>query len=418
MEENENAWVCPSCGHENAKGKFCEKCGSSKTGEWNCSKCGHTNDKSKFCTKCGSPRCGASVPASTQPEPSQNYAPASNDNSLENAVNTGGANGQNLLANKNTRIALGAIVAIILLYFGYNFYVEKNYESKCESVVAVMKEANASFDEVRLLQGDAAAEETKNAAAKLKEQAEKMTKLRDSMQSLKVPDGKDKERNTIVAYLDKEATMLDNGAKILEFEGLMIENVNPSGVKKIKEIGRAFDDSKNTMIKLESLNLNGEDLKNLFEANKLDNALVTYWNNKEAKDETFYAEKKKEYKNRRDNENKALRAQNELVFIPYFVDKSKNGVRIAGNFYNGTDSYVTGIQEISVNLTLKCLDETVYNVENYIIRDAEFKHRRISPHSSTWFGYDYINIPVDKEIEAFDNFTVSVHDIKYTAEKR
>lgn len=417
MEENENAWVCPNCGHENAKGKFCEKCGSSKTGEWNCSKCGHTNDKSKFCTKCGSPRGGASVPASTQPEPSQNYAPASNGNALENAVNTGGASGQNLLANKNTRIALGAIVAIILLYFGYNFYVEKNYESKCESVVAVMRAANETSAVIKTLSGDASAEETKNAANKLKEHYEKMAELKETLQSLKTPEGKENDRNMMVMYLDKEEQMLKGAADFLDFDGLFIEKVNPSGMKKIREIAKTIRTAKNDINNLQPFNIKGDDFKTLFKANELNDAIDIYMDKKLEKDRVFYAKKEKEYGDMLEKENTALVAKHELVFTPFEVVKHDDGIVIRGKFYNGTNDLVTGVQEVSVNLTLKCMDETVYTVENYIVRDAAFKHVKLRPNSTEWFTRA-ITIPVDKEIEAFDNFTVSVHDIKYTAEKR
>ncbi len=111
-----NAWTCPACGHENAKGKFCSKCGGGKPEEaptvpveapvapseppapqpddkgvdaappnssqdaWTCPACGHENAKGKFCAKCGGGKPEESAAPSaetpmTQP-PESNVTPS------------------------------------------------------------------------------------------------------------------------------------------------------------------------------------------------------------------------------------------------------------------------------------------------------------------------------------------------------
>ncbi len=49
-------WKCPSCGHEDNRGKFCAECGTKKpdAAGWTCS-CGTVN-QGKFCQNCGQPK--------------------------------------------------------------------------------------------------------------------------------------------------------------------------------------------------------------------------------------------------------------------------------------------------------------------------------------------------------------------------
>lgn len=51
----EATWVCPSCGHEGNRAKFCEECGAKKPeiGTWTCPACGHEGNVGKFCEECG-----------------------------------------------------------------------------------------------------------------------------------------------------------------------------------------------------------------------------------------------------------------------------------------------------------------------------------------------------------------------------
>lgn len=61
--ETSSGWVCPVCGYDGNRGKFCENCGTQKVvpsirddSEWTCPNCGKTGLKGKFCSECGTMR--------------------------------------------------------------------------------------------------------------------------------------------------------------------------------------------------------------------------------------------------------------------------------------------------------------------------------------------------------------------------
>ncbi|MBP3721886.1 MAG: hypothetical protein J6I62_01360 [Selenomonadaceae bacterium] len=318
--------------------------------------------------------------------------------------------------NKTARYIVLAVVAVLFLYVGRGFYITSHYESKCKDVITILSDANKLSDKFNAASGDPKDGDTKDAIDELEDTAKEIASLNESLKSLTPPEGKQGERTQITSYLDKYEIMFREAHKVMSVKGLIIEKVNPDeykiAVNSVTEYIKTYQDA----YKMPPIFIKGENVKSVLDMEKFTNAWKDCFTRREEKDKAFYKERKKEYEARLKEANESIKSKNEVGFLVSDVVKRDDDIVIKGNFYNGTDKGVRGIEEVTVDLTLKCLDDTVYTINDYKISSDTLKKIHIYPKDKTSYFSDpdlFIKDEAKNIQKPFDNFEVTVKDIKY-----
>lgn len=332
---------------------------------------------------------------------------------------------QEFWQNKMVRNIACAILVILLLYAGHGLYITRYYESKCQDVIAILSDVNKLSDKFNAASGDPEDGDTEDAIEELKNAAEEIASLNESLKSLTPPEGKQGERTQITSYLDKYEIMFREAHKVMAVKGMIIQKINPDEYKTVLTCVNEYWQTCQIMKDMAPIFINGENIKNVLDVEKFSKAWTGCFNKREKKDKAFYAEKEKEYKARIEESNNQLKTKNEVVFLPKLLNKTGNNIEIKGDFYNGTDKSIHDIKEVTVDIVLKRLDKTVYTIENYKVTKDDIRgnveRMHLYPKNQTQSDmWDIVSPKLiitgegEKIKEPFDNYVVTVKDIKYS----
>lgn len=323
---------------------------------------------------------------------------------------------QEFWQNKTARTIVCAVLAFLILYAGHGLYVTRHYESTCRDVISILSDVNKLSDKLNVANGDPEDGDTEDAIDELESAAEEIASINESLKSLTPPEGKQGERTQITSYLDKYEIMFREAHKAMNAKGLLIEKVNPDEWKIATNSTNEYMKTYQMMSAMTPIFISGENIKSVLDVEKFSKAWMGCLTKREKKDKDFYKEKEKEYKAKLKEANESIKSKNEVGFLVEEVVKKDDNIVVKGDFYNGTDKGVRGIEEVTVNLTLKCLDDTVYTIKDYKVSSDGLKKIHIYPKGKTGFFSDS-NLIIKDEAKnfkkPFDHFEVTVKEIKY-----
>jgi len=394
-------WHCPFCNYDNEKGKFCAKCGRPYNEvTWTCPNCGRSDNTGKFCMGCGASNIISMSKESDLVEFAQ-------DKDVSNVKS------EEVSKKKSSLAIILVILFCVVAYFGYGFYVEKNYTNKCNDLMDVVSDVGQSMEKIGKLSGNAEADDTKELAEKINGQVEKLDELEKVFTDVKVPDGEENNRQSIITFINADREMIIQVKQILENNDFIIDS------ESSEKIGGEYKDFIVALQKIEKLNdvtVIGRNLTETAEIEVVDDNIKKYINNKKKRDYESYTERLKTYQQILRNNNEELKKKGELVFLPHEVLTSGQDLVIRGFFYNGTSDVVTGCKEMNVDLTLKNFDSEVLSVNDYHIIKLNMP-RVIRPKSQAeWISV--LRLPGKASgLGKYNNFSFLAHDIHWNAVK-
>ncbi len=412
MEGSTGGWRCPSCGKEGNTGKFCIRCGKPHAPLiWTCQVCGRCDNTGEFCVGCGTRKVnstGTEISGQPQKIADPGVAP---DVSLTgqqqiNVQSDGNANSKSLF------VAVGIAILCAAGYFGYGYYIEQRYDAKCEEVLASATEMGQSVKGIGGLSGDAESDETKNIVQQIDDEIQRMEAAREALNKAEAPDDKKTQKKNILAFIETNKDVLEKANQVLKNKDFVIDR------KSGEKLDSMYDEFKNAMEavnQLEDVNIKGTDMKEISQIDQLPHNLQSYVEKKLARDHTAYREKMKFYQQRLENDNETLKQKNELVFLPQEVVVSGHDLLVRGMFYNGTSDRITGFKGMSVDLTLRNLEDEVLSIQNYEWTDTKLSRMFIPPKTIAPWKYT-IRLPGKADgIGTYNNFQFHAHDIHWVA---
>ncbi len=397
-------WICSNCGHKNAKGKFCETCGTSKTAKiegWICTNCGRENTEGEFCEKCGMPQHRVET------------------HSQQFVIKTKQQNSYgDIKKNKGVIGLIASITIAAILYFGYGYYVEKHYESIATELINITTDIGNSSISIKELTGDANSEETKTVVEKIDGEVERLTNIQKEFSDSTVPNDKKTQCQEIIKFIEAHKEVLSKANDILKCSDLLVNPINKNAKETVEKLVADFDKAKKEAKKINEINLKGENLIDKVQLDAMEKNLANYFEKKITRDAKFYQEKRKEYAERLNNENRNLKTKNELVFLPQEIFTIGQDLVIRGKFFNGTADRVTGFQEMKIDLKLKKMDEEIFSMNDYTISDKSLSNLFLMPKSQTSRIIELRLPGKAKDLDVYDNFVFYAHDIHWTARKK
>lgn len=464
-----SAWVCPACGHENTKGKFCAKCGGGKPEEapaasveeptpqtderkavmaqpsgspntWICPACGHENAKGKFCAKCGggkpeeAPTAPAESPAiEDAPTPSKEsdavptpsgsppervVAPPSPTKRIEAAPTP---NVQNdvlppspeqspKLSNKKLPILLAILVVVaVAAFFGSGKLADSYYASKTEECVAIMTESKKLLDDLAGRPGDSTSEDVKKIADGLALNASKLSSIRSGLVG-KLPRKPEQEKAWDV--IGKNAEMLSRAAAVVQSQERAFAPVS------IRRFSSLCDEC---MAKWEEASaaanyatVNGHPLSNQIPYEDVKKDLQAYRRNKQAFDAKYAQDRYNERRKDRQAAQEELKKKQEVVFLADNAYKDGNDLILSGRFYNGTGDLVTSVMDMQVDLKVSLFGTEIQSLTDEPC-SLQLSGLRLMPQQAT--DVVQLRLPGKAPEEDFSDFEDHVHKIRWSRVK-
>ncbi len=464
-----SAWVCPACGHENAKGKFCAKCGGGKPEEapaapveetapqtddrkeviaqpsvspnaWVCPACGHENTKGKFCAKCGGgkPEEALTDPAESPamvetPSPSKESEPAptpfgsppereaahpSSPKSIE-AASTPNVQNDVLppspeqspkLSNKKLPILLAILVVVaVAAFFGSGKLADSYYSSKTEDCVAIMTESKKLLDDLAGLPGDSTSEDVKKIADGLALNASKLSSIRSGLVG-KLPRKPEQEKAWDV--IGKNAEMLARAAAVVQSQERAFAPVS------IRRFSGLCDEC---MAKWEEASaaanyatVNSQPLSNSIPYEDIKKDLQAYRRNKQAFDAKYAQDRYNERRKERQAAQEELKKKQEVIFLADNAYKDGNDLILSGRFYNGTGDLVTSVMDMQVDLKVSLFGTEIQSLTDEPC-SLQLSGLRLMPQQAT--DVVQLRLPGKAPEEDFSDFEDHVHKIRWSRVK-
>lgn len=461
-----SAWVCPACGHENAKGKFCAKCGGGKPEEglaapveepapqtderkavmaqpsgspsaWVCPACGHENAKGKFCAKCGGGKPedapaeppamveapapakeSEAVPTPSGSPPESAAAPLSSPKSIE-AVPTPNVQNDVLppsseqspkLSNKKLPILLAILVVVaVAAFFGSGKLADSYYASKTEECVAIMTESKKLLDDLAGLPGDSTSEDVKKIADGLVLNASKLSSIRSGLVG-KLPRKPEQEKAWDV--IGKNAELLSRAAAVVQSQERAFAPVS------IKRFSGLCDEC---MVKWEEASaaatyatVNSQPLSNQIPYEDVKKDLQAYRRNKQAFDAKYAQDRYNERRKERQAAQEELKKKQEVVFLADNAYKDGNDLILSGRFYNGTGDLVTSVMDMQVDLKVSLFGTEIQSLTDEPC-SLQLSGLRLMPQQAT--DVVQLRLPGKAPEEDFSDFEDHVHKIRWSRVK-
>ena len=452
MEETPSDWLCKVCGKSDNKGKFCSRCGTPQ-GAWNCLTCGQEGNTGKFCPKCGAPegtwscsacgtsgntgrfcpKCGAGRPEprtiegleheaeppessmepaamgdaiSAAPEGTDFTAPTARETS--DIAATTGDTLPSAPMSKRTKLILALIAFVAVAYWSFGIVTEKLYEAKEKEFLTIMTDSRTLFASLDALSGDAAAEETKTAGDGMEEMAERLGKLREEVAG-KTPPEKWKDRHEkFLAALEKNQTLFARSAALLQSTEYVFDTETRDKFTALQRDFSAAWAAANTASA--GLDIGGQEVAGVFSYPAAKEQMRSYVQKKLAFDERYVIEKRQEYRERHQAEQRALTEKKEVVFLIGSVWKEGQDLLLQGQFYNGTGDVVTSIKDMLLDVTLLRFDRELESFTDFL-QEENITNMNLRPGQ---FSFTVTLRLVGKApAEDFNNYTVNAHKIRW-----
>lgn len=441
MSDVKDRWRCENCGADSS-GKFCTKCGASrpKSEKWDCS-CGRLGNTGKFCSKCGNLRnCENTSETGVNSEVGgKRIAIAGHGiDSLKNNAKKG-----NIGISACTPKAFGnrqkgfiaVVIFLIAAYFSFGIITEKIYTAQCDKYIGLSAEIVDTYKSIGKLKGDLEADETKTIVKQLKDEEQRLDSIHSFLDKLPTPKEEKQKHNKLMAVMLAQQKNLARSAELISSKdryfgnwGTKIPYVRDENEKSfeslVEEYGESLKDLAEILKENSELKLNHEEISKLIAWDKSAEAIKSFIANKIKFDLAWYKEKEKEYKAKLTKTNSELAQKKELVFLVSKVEKAyssadkRDVVMITGRFYNGTDDYVTGIGDMTVDVKLNALDKEVMSISDVAYHDNRLSRVSLSKHGrSENIVIRLKDVPSDIPNGIYDNFEVKIHKIHWSVRK-
>ena len=452
MEETPSDWLCKVCGKSDNKGKFCSRCGTPQ-GAWNCLTCGQEGNTGKFCPTCGTPegtwscsacgtsgntgrfcpKCGAGRPEPRTIEeleheaetPESSMGPAAMGDAISAAPEgtdftaptaremseTAATTGDTLPSapmSKRTKLILALIAFVAVAYWSFGIVTEKLYEAKEKEFLTIMTDSRTLFASLDALSGDAAAEETKTAGDGMEEMAERLGKLREEV-SAKTPPEKWKDRHEkFLAALEKNQTLFARSAALLQSTEYVFDLETRDKFTALQRDFSAAWAAANTASA--GLDIGGQEVAGVFSYPAAKEQMRSYVQKKLAFDQRYAIEKRQEYHEQHQAEQRALVEKKEVVFLVGSVWKDGQDLLVQGQFYNGTGDVVTSIKDMLLDVTLLRFDREIESFTDFL-QEENITNMNLRPGQ---FSFTVTLRLVEKApAEDFNNYTINAHKIRW-----
>lgn len=452
MEETLNNWLCKVCGKPDNKGKFCSRCGAPE-GTWNCLACGQEGNTGKFCPKCGAPegtwvcsacgtsgntgkfcpKCGAGRPApgtatgleheSATSKSSAGpaamgetiaAAPERIDPTVPTVPETSGTTAPkgdtppSAPMSKQTKLILALIAVVAVAYWSFGMVTEKLYESKEKEFLAIMTDSKALFASLDALSGDAAADEAKAAGDGMEEVAERLGKLREEVAG-KTPPEKWKDRHEkFLAALEKNQAFFAKSAALMQSTEYVFDLETRDKFTALQRDFSAAWAAANTAST--GLDVGGQEVANVFSYPAAKEQMRSYVQKKLAFDERYVIEKRQEYRERHEAEQRALLEKKEVVFLVGSVWKEGQDLLLRGKFYNGTGDVVTSIKDMLLDVTLLRFDREIESFIDFL-QEENITNMNLPPGQFSFTAT--LRLVGKAPAEDFNNYTINAHKIRW-----
>ena len=442
MEEAAGYWLCKVCGKPDNKGKFCSRCGASE-GAWNCLICGQEGNTGKFCPKCGSPegtwhcpacgepgntgkfcpKCGAAKPAPGTAFASQ-AADAPTDLAPKEIASTalteaapgemsvdaapGVAVPASAPMSKQTKLILVLAVAAAVLYWAFGVVTEKLYEAKGEEFITVMTESKGLFTSLEALSGDASAEEAKTVGDGMALAAERLGKLHEEVAGMAPPEKEKDRHEKFLAVLEKNQALFAKAAGILQATEYIFD---PQMREDFLALQRDFAAAWTAADAASAgLKIGGQAVTDVFSYPAAKTAMRAYVQKKLAFDQRYAIEKRQEYHEQHQAEQRALVEKKEVVFLVGSVWKDGQDLLVQGQFYNGTGDVVTSIKDMLLDVTLLRFDREIASFTDFL-QEENITNLNLTPGQ---FSFTVtLRLEGKAPAEDFNHYTVNAHKIRW-----
>lgn len=464
-----SAWICPACGHENTKGKFCAKCGGGKPEEapaapveepapqtdeckdviaqpiaspsaWVCPACGHENAKGKFCAKCGGKKLEAAPAAPAEPPameeapaplkkseavptpsgspPEREAAPSSLPNSIEVAptpniqsdVLPPSSEQTPKLVNKKLPILLAILVVVaVAAFFGSGKLADSYYASKTEECVAIMTESKKLLDDLARIPGDTASGDVQKIAEGLAHNASKLNSIRSGFVG-KLPRKPEQEKAWDV--IGKNAEMLSRAAAVVQSQERAFAPVSIRRFSGLCDECMAKWEEASTAANYATVN--SQPLSNSIPYEDIKKDLQAFRRNKQAFDAKYAQEQYNERKKERQAAQEELKKKPEVVFLADNAYKDGNDLVLSGRFYNGTGDLVTSVMDMQVDLKVSLFGTEIQSLTDEPC-SLQLSGLRLMPQQAT--DVVQLRLPGKAPEEDFSDFEDHVHKIRWSRMK-
>lgn len=387
--------------------------------KWTCT-CGAENT-SKFCETCGKKRSEAAedIGANEQPVMTQVAETSVTTHPVEKPVTVGVSP-----KKKPTKGLIAAVVVVVLAlvaYFGYGKYIEHNYEAQCDSYAAALTEVDATIKSIGELSGDKDEEARQTAIDELTKELATLDGINDYFKEGKLPDNAQLQREELTSLVGDTLKLVMAVKEMVAYDESITGGYTKSDQDFDARVGAVANwtitlgGDCGTMSKL-NITFAGKNPGQILDLSVAQKVASQYANNKRIFDRKVAAEKAEVYAQKVEEENKALLEKKEVVFLRDAVRRlDNNTLAIAGVFHNGTDEYVSGIQGMLVDVTLKKGDTEVLTIKDYAYEDASMASWSIAAGQNSWRCN--LRIPAEIKDVTYDNADVTVHKIRWKVRK-
>ena len=400
-----NAWVCPACGHENAKGKFCTKCGGGKPVEIAVSPVETptlTPTESVATNTPSSPPLEPPITAPPLPEPP---APAPTE-ALQNSFEAPPAQTPKARNNKSIILIVALVIVAVAAFFGSSKLTESLYASKVEESASVMTESKTLLDSLAELPADAASDDVKKVASDLAKNAEKLNSIHGGLLG-KLPMKPSQEKAW--EAIGKNAELLSKATAMIQSQERAF---SPSSIKHFAAL------CDECMTKLDEANtaatyatVKNQPLSALIPYAEIKNNLQIYRQNKQTFDAKLAQDKNNKEQKKHQEQNNELKKKPEVVFLAENAHKNGNDLILSGRFFNGTPDLVTSIMDMQIDLKV-----SLFGTEVQSLKDEPFSLQmsglRLMPQQVT--DVVQLRLPGKAPEGDFNEFEAHVHKIRWS----
>ena len=127
-------------------------------------------------------------------------------------------------------------------------------------------------------------------------------------------------------------------------------------------------------------------------------------------DERYVIEKRQEYRERHQAEQRALIEKKEVVFLIGSVWKEGQDLLLQGQFYNGTGDVVTSIKDMLLDVTLLRFDRELESFTDFL-QEENITNLNLTPGQ---FSFTVtLRLEGKAPAEDFNHYTVNAHKIRW-----
>ena len=310
--------------------------------------------------------------------------------------------------SKQTKLILVLAVAAAVLYWAFGVVTEKLYEAKGEEFITVMTESKGLFTSLEALSGDASAEEAKTVGDGMALAAERLGKLHEEVAGMAPPEKEKDRHEKFLAVLEKNQALFAKAAGILQATEYIFD---PQMREDFLALQRDFAAAWTAADAASAgLKIGGQAVTEVFSYPAAKTAMRAYVQKKLAFDQRYAIEKRQEYHEQHQAEQRALVEKKEVVFLVGSVWKDGQDLLVQGQFYNGTGDVVTSIKDMLLDVTLLRFDREIASFTDFL-QEENITNLNLTPGQ---FSFTVtLRLEGKAPAEDFNHYTVNAHKIRW-----